>query len=144
MQLRLEPVLHSLRLVDWKRLGVRWVVLFGGLARRGWGHDVDLLVMTHPRVPRLDVSLEVSERLGVDPDKVDIVPADRAPCAIVFDAWRHGIIVYEEEPGTAREWLLVRVKVCHDYRIMVERLGVPRTAVEAMRRRWSRWGSSRG
>ncbi len=83
----------------------------------------------------LDVSLRVAEKLGVDPDRVDVVLAGDAPCVIIVDAWRHGITVYEEEPGRARERLLTQVIICHDYKLMRERLGVPRTAVKAIRRR---------
>ena len=143
-RLRLEDVLAALRRVDWGRLGVAWAVVFGGLARRSEGRDVDLLVMPFHGVSPLELALRVSEALGVDPDRVDVVLARDAPCAIILDAWRHGVVVYEEERGAAREWLLTRVKVCHDYRLMAERLGVARAAAEAMRRRWSQWGSSRG
>ena len=90
----------------------------------------------------LDVSLRVAEKLGVDPDRVDVVLAGDAPCVIIVDAWRHGITVYEEEPGRAMERLLTQVIICHDYKLMRERLGVPRTAVKAIRRRWSKWQSS--
>ncbi len=143
-RLRLEEVLAALRRVDWRRLEVAWAVLFGGLARRGEGRDVDLLVMPLRGVSPLELALHVSDAIGVDPDRVDVVLAGGAPCALILDAWRHGVVVYEEEPGRARGWLLARVKVCHDYRVAAERLGVARAAAEAMRRRWSQWGSSPG
>ncbi len=101
---------------------------------------MDLLVRARgpERDPQklLDLALKVSEALGVDPSLVDIVDSSSAPCAIVKDAWRHGVVVYESSRGRAREWLLVRVKVCHDYDLARRKLRITETAAEAMRRRW--------
>jgi hypothetical protein len=135
-------VLAALRSVDWRGLGVGWAVLYGSLARRGSGRDVDLLI--EPSGPSgrdpgwlLDVIVWVAEALRVDPGLVDVVEFRRAPCAVVREAWRLGIPVYEARRGLARDRLLVAVKVCHDYELARRKLRVAETAVRAMRRRWS-------
>lgn len=136
-RLRAGWVLARLALLDWRGAGVEWAVLHGSLARRGVGRDVDLLVYT-PRGPRgvLEVALRVSDVLGVDPGLVDVTEAREAPCALVREAWRWGVVVYESRPGVARGWLLARVEVCHDYEVSRRRLGVVEEAARAARRRW--------
>ena len=136
-------MLPRLGALNWDRLRVEWVVLFGSLTREGSGRDVDLLVYPGPQPLRskLDYILglieSVSTQLGVDPGLVDIVLASEdTPCTIVFDAWKHGKIVYERWRGSARSWLLQRVKICYDYKIMLWRHGIPRRSVEAIKRRW--------
>ncbi len=37
---RREEVLEKLRRINWRSLGVKTVVLFGSVARRGWGRDI--------------------------------------------------------------------------------------------------------
>ena len=133
----------ALRRVDWRRLGVEWVVLFGSSAR-GRGRDFDLLVMAGDAEALVAAALAASEALGVDPDRVDVVRAASAPCVIVLDAWKRGVVVYEEERGAAREWLASRVMVCWDYSVWRRRLKVVETAIESAVRRWGSWGSSRG
>jgi len=135
-----EEVMSALRRVNWAKLGVEWVVLFGSLAYRGVGEDVDLLVKPRGRGGaewRLRISIEVRDVLGVDWARVDVVEASNdTPCPIIHGAWRHGILVYEEERGRARRWLLPRVMVCSDYELAIKRLHVIETGVMAARRRW--------
>jgi len=133
--LELERVLGLLSRVDWRGLGAEWVVVFGGLAGRGRGRDVDLLVAGPVDVFGV---VEAVARAGLDPGLVDVVPLSRAPCEVILDAWKRGILVYEWERGVARRSLLARVIVCHDYRLMAEKLGVLERGPRRMRERWSR------
>jgi hypothetical protein len=92
---------------------------------------------------RLRVAVELAEALGVEWGDVDVVEASPGtPCPIIFDAWRRGVVVYEEARGDAREWLLVRVSICYDYALAAERLGVFEAAVRAALRRWGGVGGS--
>ena len=139
-RLRLEELLPGLRKVPWQDLGVGLAVVYGSLAKRGQGGDLDLLV-EHAGGRggaewRLQVVLAVADVLGLDPGEVDVVELHEAPCAIVGDAWRHGIIVYEAERGLARRRLLERYMVCLDYRLAAERLGLVERAAKAALRRW--------
>jgi len=136
--LSLDRVLGGLRSIDWRGLGVEWVVLHGSLAKRGVGRDVDLLIhrASVGGEAVLELSVKVADSLGVDPDQVDVTEAREAPCALLREAWRSGIPVYEARPGAAREWLLVRVEVCNDYELSRRKLGVVEEAARAARRRW--------
>ena len=132
-----NPIVRGLKRVNWRRLGVRWAVLFGGLAGRGSGSDVDLLVLSQRGLGGLlYVILEVSEALRIDPGLVDVVDASTAPCVILRDAWLNGVVVYEARRGEAREWLLPKVEICLDYEISRRKLGVVEEAVKAAKRRW--------
>ena len=135
-----ERVVPLLRQVDWRGLGVEWAVVFGSVAREGAGRDVDILVClgrgsSSPGL-LLEVAARVADALDVDPGMVDLVEAARAPCAVVRDAWRHGVLIYESRRGLARERLLSMVKVCYDYRLAAKKLRIAETAARAMRRRW--------
>ena len=138
--LRAEDILPRLRRFPWGRHGARWVLVYGSLARKGTGRDIDLLVMGIDGIDDvLNLVVELAEYLGLDPGLVDVVPASNdTPCAIVLDAWRNGIVVYAEDAREAREWLLRRAMICHDYSIMARKLRVVETAVRAARRRWGR------
>ena len=136
-----DRVVPLLRRVDWRGLGVEWAVVFGSVAREGAGRDVDILISLsgEGRGPGLllEIAARVADALDVDPGIVDLVEAARAPCAVVRDAWRHGVLIYESRRGLARERLLSMVKVCYDYRLAAKKLRIPETAARAMRRRWS-------
>jgi predicted nucleotidyltransferase len=144
--LYLDKVLNVLRSIDWSRLGVSWVLLFGSLAARGWGRDIDLLA--HPTGEggstwRLELATRIAELVGVDWSHVDVTEASTdTPCPIVVDAWTRGKLIYEERRGAHREWLLVRVAVCNDYMIAARKLKVVETALKAVERRWGSGGPS--
>ena len=137
--LELEKIVEGLRRVDWDRLGVDWAVLFGSLARRGSGRDVDLLVMPRGEgFDPVDAAVEIAEALGLDASLVDVVDARRAPCPVILEAWRRGIYIHGR--ALAREWLLARVWVCYDYAIAKEKLGITSRALQSMEARWGGGG----
>lgn len=140
---RREEVLEKLRRLNWRALGVRTVVLFGSVARRGWGRDIDLLV--DPAMPRrpgaglgellLRIAAEAEEAAG---SRVDVVALHEAPCPVILDAWRHGIVLYEEEPGEALTRHMWRLLVCLDYEASARKLDLTRVAARAATKRWGK------
>jgi predicted nucleotidyltransferase len=144
--LRRDTVVDGLRRIDWAGLRVEWVVLFGSLARRNVGHDIDLLVKPKDGGGvewRMSIAIEAAEAVGVDWGLVDVVEASvETPCPVIVDAWRHGLVIYEHTPGAARNWLRVRLMVCLDYEVSARKLGVLREASKSIIRRWSLGDSS--
>ncbi len=145
-RLALDTVVSRLKSLDWHRLGIRHVVLFGSLARHGEGRDVDLLVAScrepmgfNDYIRMLDA---VAEVLDVDWSQVDILEAGKAPCPVILDAWRNGVRIYSVDPRELRCWLLSRVKVCIDYQLWAKRLRIVEKASRAARRRWGRVGGT--
>ena len=140
---RREEVPEKLRRINWQALGVKRVMLFGSVARRGWGRDIDLLIdPARPHQPGaglgellLRIALEAEEATG---SSVDVVALQEAPCPVILDAWRYGVVVYEEEPGEALTRLMWRLLVCLDYEASARKLGLTRVAARAAARRWGR------
>ncbi len=131
-------VLRVLEGFPWRRFGVCHAVLFGSVAREGCGRDVDILVVPcvggrlEPRV-YLGLVSELYWRLGVD---VDVVQWGDAPCPVVHDAWRHGVILYTVDRGGLLWLLMKRLDVCIDEEVRAKMLRLVETAVRAARRRW--------
>jgi hypothetical protein len=89
---------------------------------------------------KIKVVLRISEALGVEEDLVDIVAVKEASCAVIRDAWRHGILLYEESRGAMLDTLLPRLMACLDYDITTRKLKATQETVEAVRR----WGGHGG
>ncbi len=136
---RVERVL---RRISWEEYGVCHVFLHGSLAKRGWGRDVDLLLV--PCSPRKPLPLEVlvvlveevSEALGVDPDLVDLADAARADCPLIVEAWRHGVIIYTRSRAELLDYMLPRLAVCEDDAISFEKLDVVGVGTRRALERW--------
>ena len=131
-------VVGVLRGFPWRRFGVCHVVLFGSLAREGRGRDVDLLVVPCRGVrldpgAYLDLVSELYWVLGVE---VDVVQFGDAPCPVVRDAWRHGVIIHTVDRGQLLWMLMKRLDVCLDEEKRAKMLGLVEAALEAARRRW--------
>ena len=141
-----EELLERLRSFEWRKFNVCHVILFGSLARRGEGNDIDLLLV--PCSSRgsldpdtlLDMYSSLSKHLGVDPTLLDLVDASRAGCVLLIEAWRSGLIVYTVSRSKLLDYMLPRLSICEDELISVQRLGIVEAAVEAARRRWSSGG----
>ena len=144
-----DEVLEKLRKkVNWTELGVEWALLFGSLASRGRGRDIDILVKLERSKVNGDIEAFLSiigtlgEALGLDPSQVDIVELNHAPCPLLVDAWKTRIVIYEKKPDVHIDDLLPWVMVCYDYGITARKLKVVETAIKAARRRWGENGST--
>ena len=125
-----DPCLEDVRgkLVDAaRRLGLRYVVVFGSIARSGCGGDVDLLVKLgrRPRslleVGRVRALLE--ETLGVEVDLVVLeAGVDPGLAKTIVD---EGVLVYGD-PHEAEEDMLRLYKEALDYRFLLGKLSLER------------------
>jgi len=112
--------------------------VFGSLASRGRGRDVDLLAALRPGADPVEAKLGLAAELAEAlPWSFDLVLLDEAPCPVVVDAWRHGVVVHEERRGLFIDLLLPRVELCSGYAIDARKLDLDRVAARAARRRWS-------
>ena len=114
----LDSALSALARVDWGGIGVRHAVLFGSLAERGRGRDVDLAVVAE----RFDADLvgyiawSVADALGIPEDLVDVVDLLAAPCPVARSAAR-GRVVYTRSWQELAELLARRLMLCWDYEV---------------------------
>ncbi|MCX8136593.1 HepT-like ribonuclease domain-containing protein [Pyrobaculum aerophilum] len=105
--------------------GVDYAVVFGSLAKRGCGRDVDLAVKFTTEKGLWSLAklvADVAEGLGLDYNQVDVVDIDAAPPALLLSILE-GVPIYNEE--RARRDLARRY---------VELLDVGETWEEALRR----------
>ncbi|MET1159609.1 MAG: HepT-like ribonuclease domain-containing protein [Thermoprotei archaeon] len=97
-----EDVAKALKRVG-KRLGfIRYIILYGSIARNGCGRDIDIAVKGDFK-SALDLGRIVSEiegELGVPADLIDIVDLDNAPPHLVKRILDEGVLVYGD-PSTA-------------------------------------------
>ena len=134
----LGEALERLRRIPWSRHGVVLAVVFGSLAAGARGRDVDVLAALRRGVDRVEAKLGLAAELAEAlPWSFDLVLLDEAPCPIVMDAWRRGVVVYEERRGLFIDLLLPRVALCSDYRLWARKLDLSRVAARAARRRWA-------
>ncbi|MCU7787765.1 DUF86 domain-containing protein [Pyrobaculum sp. 3827-6] len=91
-----------------ERHGVAYVVVFGSVAKKGCGRDLDLAVKFTRPVGLWDLAgfaADVAEALGLDYGQVDVVDIDTAPPGVLLSILE-GVPVYNEE--RAREDLARR------------------------------------
>ncbi|ABL88690.1 paREP11 [Pyrobaculum islandicum DSM 4184] len=91
-----------------ERHGVVYAVVFGSVAKRGCGRDLDLAVKFARSIGLWDLTgfvADVAEALDLDYGQVDVVDVDAAPPGILLSILE-GIPVYNEE--RAREDLARR------------------------------------
>ena len=80
-----------------KRFGVRYAYVFGSVARRGSGRDLDLAVVFEQGADVLKLGRlleEVADTLGLTDDLVDLVDLDSADQGILKTIIDEGVVVY--------------------------------------------------
>ncbi len=134
--LKARDIIEKLRHFPWGEFNVEWAVVFGGLAERGFGRDVDILVNAKLGVEeKIELSLAIADFLDICWDCVDIVLFNEAPCPIAISAWRKGVIVYVRDKRVFREQVLARINVCEDYKLSFKKLDIIPTAIKAVKRK---------
>ncbi len=93
--------------------------------------DVDLVVFVGSDVGVDDVVLRimevVEERVGLEADVYLISDPSRANCFLVWEALRHGRIIYQD--GIGRELLVRAINVCYDFMLSRIKLNYTETLV---------------
>ena len=140
--MRLADVLPRLKSVDWGSLGVCHAVIYGSLAKRGEGRDVDILIVwCSGEGDLVSVAVQVADAVGADPSEVDVVDLERAPCPIVQDALG-GVVAHTVDRSALIDAIVRKAEICWDWEITMKKLRIIETAVNSAKRRWGSWGSS--
>jgi predicted nucleotidyltransferase len=110
---------------------VRWAYLFGSAARDdGWWHDLDVGVVTAPRLGLLDLGRLAGDLESAAGAPVDLVDLAAAPAVFVYQALRDGTRVLVDRDREARlDWESERISQALDF------LPDYRAALAAWRRR---------
>ena len=131
-------IVEKLRKVDWRALGVRYVVLFGSATRSSAPRDVDLAVLFdgEPDLGRIgEVVGAAAGALGSA--EVDVVVLNwDVPCVLVEEIFTKGVPVFAVDHGQYIDDALRRLKLCWDFEESYRKLRLFETALNAIKARW--------
>ncbi|BFI74764.1 nucleotidyltransferase family protein [Sulfurisphaera ohwakuensis] len=132
--MKLTDVLDKLKAFKWTNYDLYFAVLFGSLAKKGEGNDIDIAVEFKKRM-----TLENYTRLWIDltdylnTEKVDLtVINERTDCYLIHEVFSNSIILYMED------WWRIhrRAVICEDFLIDAKKLNVIENAARALVRKW--------
>lgn len=132
--MKLTDVLDKLKAFNWSGYDLYFAVLFGSLAKKGEGNDIDISVEFKKKM-----KLEDYTRLWIDltdylnTEKVDLtVINERTDCYLIHEVFSNSIILYMED------WWRVhrRAAICEDFLIDARKLDLVENAARALMRKW--------
>ncbi|BAB65797.1 nucleotidyltransferase domain-containing protein [Sulfurisphaera tokodaii] len=132
--MKLTDVLDKLKAFNWSGYDLYFAVLFGSLAKKGEGNDIDIAVEFKKKM-----KLEDYTRLWIDltdylnTEKVDLtVINERTDCYLIHEVFSNSIILYMED------WWRVhrRAAICEDFLIDARKLDLVENAARALMRKW--------
>ncbi|MCH1772150.1 MULTISPECIES: nucleotidyltransferase domain-containing protein [Metallosphaera] len=131
--LELSRYLDRLRAFNWRDFDVYYAILFGSLAKRGRGNDVDIAVEFKRKSLEAYSSLLASLRDYLDDDRVDLVMiSDNSDCFLVHEVFSDSLILYMEDYDRMHRI----ASICEDFLIDLKKLQILENAGRAIMRRW--------
>ncbi len=125
-------VIDFLRSIHWGDLGVQLLIVHGSVLRSNKPRDIDLVAIVGEDEDGDSVALRIMEfienRLGLDTDIYIIRDPGDINCFLLWEALRHGVIVYQSPAG--REKLVRAIDICYDFMLSREKLGYTETLVK--------------
>jgi len=132
MALGFGDVVDLLRSIRWEDLGVQLLIVHGSALRSDKPRDIDLVAVIDRDMDEDSVALRVMEfvenRLGLETDIYIIRDPGDVDCFLLWEALRHGVIVYQSPAG--REKLVRAINICYDFMLSREKLGYTETLVK--------------
>ena len=123
--------MEVLRSVDWSEFGVELLILHGSVLRSDAPRDLDLVAVISDGFDENDVAIRVMEfvenKFGLVADVYIIKDPGDINCFLLWEALRHGVIVYQNPAG--REKLVRAINICYDFMLSREKLGYTETLV---------------
>ncbi|WP_252901232.1 hypothetical protein [Vulcanisaeta sp. JCM 14467] len=136
MRYRCMDVVEKLRGVDWAGLGVDLVIVHGSVLWSRRPNDVDLVVFisgdTNVDDAVLRIASIVEGRVGLTADIYAVSDPSKANCFLIWEALKHGRIIYQNETG--RELLVRTIDVCYDFMLSRIKLNYTETLVDRVMR----------
>jgi len=138
-----KGVLDKLKKFDWKAYHVLYAILFGSIARKGEGRDIDIAVEFENY--NLDLYLKLFNDLQdyLDTDLVDLVAiTDDTSCYLIHEVFNNTRIIYIRDDEA---WFKMnnRINECEDFLIDARKLNEVENAAFAIMNRWKENGSTR-
>jgi hypothetical protein len=124
------------RSIHWEDLGVQLLIVHGSVLRSDKPRDIDLVaVVDRGEDGDMDedsVALRlmdfIEKRLKIETDIYIIKDPGDVNCFLLWEALRHGVIVYQSPAG--REKLVRAINICYDFMLSREKLGYTETLVK--------------
>ncbi|GAB6946232.1 hypothetical protein JCM16161A_03620 [Vulcanisaeta sp. JCM 16161] len=124
-------IAEVLKDIDWAGLGINLVIIHGSALWSRKPNDVDLVVFVSSNAGIDDAVLRIMEiverRVGLEADVYPVSDPSSANCFLVWEALRHGRIIYQDEVG--RELLVRTINVCYDFMLSRIKLNYTETLV---------------
>ncbi len=125
-------VMDLLRSVHWGDLGVQLLIVHGSFLRSDKPRDIDLVAVVGEGEDEDSAALRIMEfienKLGLETDIYIIRDPGNVNCFLLWEALRHGVIVYQSPAG--REKLIRAINICYDFMLSREKLGYTETLVK--------------
>lgn len=134
----ISDVYDKLKNFPWDKYGVYYAVLFGSLAKRGVGHDVDVAVEmeNYSLKTYSDLLIDMADALNIHEDLLDLlVVTDNLSCYLVHEALGGSKIIYIKD-SHSRELMIRRLLICNDFLMDSRKLGLVDTMVKVVMDRW--------
>jgi predicted nucleotidyltransferase len=132
MALGFGDIIDLLKSIRWEELGVQLVVVHGSVLRSDKPRDIDLVAVVGGGEDDDNIALRVMDfiekRLGLETDIYIIRDPGDVNCFLLWEALRHGVIVYQSPAG--REKLVRAINICYDFMLSREKLGYTETLVK--------------
>ena len=129
----LQDYLDKLKAFNWKDYNIYYAVLFGSLAKKGKGNDIDIAVEF--KELSFDDYMKLWKGLSdyLDTEKIDLVSIDdNTSCYLIHEVFNYGLILYKEDWSRAHR----RAVVCEDFLIDAKKLDLVGRGVRAVMREW--------
>jgi hypothetical protein len=133
---RFGGVVDLFRSIRWEDLGVQLLIVYGSVLRSDKPRDIDLVAVVgggeDGDMDEDSVALRlmdfIEKRLGLETDIYIIKDPGDVNCFLLWEALRHGVIVYQSPAGG--EKLVRAINICYDFMLSREKLGYTETLVK--------------
>jgi len=136
-------VLDKLKEFDWKAYHVLYAILFGSIAKRGKGRDIDIAVEFEEYNIDLYLKLlnDLQEYLNTEFVEL-VVITDDTSCYLIHEVFNNTRIIYLRDDNA---WFRMnnRINECEDFLIDARKLNEVENAGLAIMNRWRESGGTR-
>ncbi|WP_369609538.1 nucleotidyltransferase family protein [Sulfurisphaera javensis] len=130
---KLSEVYDKLKKFNWSDYNIYYAVLFGSLAKKGEGNDIDIAVEFKNTDLEAYTNLFISLTDYLQTEKVDLVMVtDDTSCYLVHEIFNDSLILYLENYDRIHR----KASICEDFLIDARKLNLIDNAGKVLLRKW--------
>ncbi|AAK43054.1 nucleotidyltransferase domain-containing protein [Saccharolobus solfataricus] len=132
--LKLSDYYEKLRKFNWASYDVYYAILFGSLAKKGEGNDLDIAVEFKRKSLEAYSKLysDLVDYLGIEEVDLAII-TDETDCFFIHEVFNNSLILHLEDYIRMHR----RVIICEDFLIDVKKLNTIENSARALLRKWN-------